>query len=433
MSNELIVLTSILALILLLALGVPVAYSLIITSSVGLFIVVGPSAISLISTTPTNTATKFVFTTIPMFILMAEFMSRSGLTSAVFQTMHRWTTHIPGGLAMATTLANGGMAALSGSSSATAATMAKIAVPEMQKYEYDDRLAMGTVSAGGTFAAMIPPSLALIIYGILTETSIVLLFIGGVIPGLLTVVGYILFIYGWVKVDPEVAGSIGEQYSWSERAESLRTVWPAVLLVIAILGGLYSGVVTATEAGALGALGAFLLSVGVYGMGFEKVNNALWGAAETTTVIFLILIGASLYGYFLGFTGAIQSFIEFVVNLPIPVWIIFLIILLLYIAMGTLMDQLAILVLTLPLTFPLVVNEMGFNAVWFGVVLVKTVEIGLVTPPLGLNVYIASGAVDVDISTSFRGAMRFLVVDIVVLALMLLFPWTVTWLPSSMG
>lgn len=433
MSNELVVLASILALILLLALGIPVAYTLIITSSIGLFIVVGPSAISLISTTPTQTATKFVFTTIPMFILMAEFMSRSGLTGDVFEAMNQWTSHVPGGLAMGTTLANGGMAALSGSSSATAATMAKIAVPQMRKFGYDDRLSMGTVSAGGTFAAMIPPSLALIIYGILTETSIVLLFIGGVVPGILTVAGYILFIYGWVKLDPEVGGTVGDRYSWTERKESLGTVWPALILVVAMLGGLYSGIVTATEAGALGAFGAFLLAFGIYGMGFGKVNEALWGAAETTTVIFLILIGASIYGFFLGFTGAVETFIEVVVNLPIPIWLVFLILLLLYIGMGTLMDQLAILVLTLPLTFPLVVNEMGFNAVWFGVVLVKTVEIGLVTPPLGLNVYIASGAVDVDISTSFQGAMRFLVVDVIVLAVMVLFPWTVTWLPQSMG
>lgn len=423
----------------LLALGIPVGYTLIIASSIGLYLSFGDSAISLIATTPFEVTNNFTLTVIPMFILMAEFLSVSGITTDIFSSINKWTQNISGGMPVATTIANGGMAALSGSSTAAAATMAKIAVPEMRKYNYSDTISMGTVCASGTFAVMIPPSLALIIYGVLTETSIARLFIAGVIPGAMTIAAYIITIFVWVKHKKEGpqyleddTGDETHRYTWREKIEGTSDVFPAVVLIIAVLGGLYSGLTTPTEAGAIGAFGAFILGI-IYKMDFPDVTDALWNAVKTTSVIFLILIGATLFGYFLVSTRAVSRLVEPLVALPIPEFMLLILLLIVYIALGMFMDQIAILVITLPLTFPLVVSQMGYSSIWFGVILVKTIEIGLVTPPFGLNVYVATSAINVDIGDAFKGAAAFIFADLIVLSLLVLFPEIVQWLPKTMG
>lgn len=468
--------------LILLLIGIPVAYVLMIGSSIGLFLLLGPPAASTIATTPFEVSSSFTFTVVPLFILMAEFLGASGITEDIFGAINVWTNKIPGGMAMATTFANGGMAVMSGSSTASAATMAKVAVPEMRKYGYKDTLSAGTVSAAGTFASMLPPSLVLIIYGIITETGIGALFLGGVVPGLMTIVAYIIVIYVWVKVYPEVArdtllnGTWGEEeeeaeaaneeaaptaeedsespeetdeetetdadfdidpeltgrgMSFREKLDKTKGIMPGVLLIFIVLGGIYGGFMTPTEAGAIGAFGAFLVGIG-YGLRLEGTKEALENSVRTTGMIFLIIVGAVMFSIYLGFTGSVQALISFITDLGLLQWQTLALILMVYLLMGTIMDPMGILVLTLPLTFPLVTN-MGYSGVWFGVVIIKTIEMGLVTPPFGLNVYVVTGAIDIDIKDVFKGAVPFLLADLVVLILMVLFPDIVMWLPNTMA
>ncbi|WP_254838543.1 TRAP transporter large permease [Natronomonas marina] len=420
-------------LVALILLGVPVAFSLSIAGVVGLAMTLGVDRMAgLMLTVPYSNVAFFLLATVPMFILMAEFLNESDLTEVIYEAAHKWFGNIPGGVAITTTLASGGLAALSGSSTATAATMSKIAVPEMRRFGYDDRLSFGTVSAAGTFAVMIPPSLGLIIYGIQTETSISALFIGGIVPGLLTIGSYVAVIYAWGLREPDVIGGGTVKYSWPERFRSLLTIWPALMIVLLVIGGLYLGVVTPTEAGALGAFGTFVVAVVVFGMRFEGTVKALQRTAETTTMIFMIIIGAVFFARYLTVTGVTPAIIDFVTSLPIGPLGILMFVLVIYIALGTMMDQLAILLLTLPITFPLA-TSLGFDPIWFGILIAKTIEIGLVTPPLGLNVYIATGPMNVDVDVGFRGALRFIVADIIVLALLIFVPELTLFLPNLAG
>lgn len=415
----------------LLVVGVPIAYTMLLTGVLGVVLTIGfDPAVGILMTAPHEKSADYVLSTIPLFILMAMFLSESGLTRDIFRTTQHWLGHIPGGLAIATTIANGMMAVLSGSSTATAATMAKISYDEMKNYEYDERLIVGTVSAAGTFAIMLPPSLGLILYGVLTENNIGLLFLGGIIPGIITLVGYALVIILWVSYDEETTAAV-EKYSFEQRFESLRRVWPAGVLVLGVLGGIYSGIITVTEAGAIGAMGAFLIGTLIYGLGYAEVKSALHEAVQINGMIFIIIIAASIFGYYITVTRVTQQLVTAISNSPLSPIAVLVLLLGVYIALGTVMDQLAVLILTLPITYPLLVEKLAFGPIWFGVLIVKTIEIGLVTPPFGLNVYIASGAVDVNVGKGFRGAARFLVVDFVVLALMIVFPEMITWVHGA--
>lgn len=424
----------IILMLILLAIGVPIAFSMAISGTVGLIYLIGIERTSgILRNVPHSETTLFVLTTIPLFVLMAELINESGLTEDVFVAGERWLAHIPGGLAIATTLANGGFAVLSGSSSAAAASMSSIAVPEMKKLDYKDTIAMGTVSAAGTFAVMLPPSIALIFYGVWTETSIGALFLAGIIPGALTLIGYIVVIRVWAHRDPELIGGVRENaYPLRERVSTLGPIWPAGIIVLAVIGGIYSGVVTVSEAGAAGAVGAFMVGVGIYGLRLGGLNEAFTRAARISVMIFFIIIGAVIFTRYMAFSGITREIINLITSIPAGPWIIILLILVVYVMLGTFMDQIAVLILTLPVTFPLFVIELGYSPVWFGIILIKTVEIGLVTPPLGMNVYIASGVVDVDVRDAFRGAAAFLTADFVVLALMLAFPGMVMYLPDLM-
>jgi tripartite ATP-independent transporter DctM subunit len=383
-----------------------------------------------VSVVHTQTA-SYVFSTIPMFILLAEFLDKSDLLDDVFTAMYRWTSWIPGGLAITTTFANGGFAALSGSSTAAAAALSKIAVPEMREYDYDDRLSMGTVAASGTFAMMFPPSIGLIVYGILTENSIGTLFIAGMTPGILTMIAYVLLIIGWVTYSPGIVGATPRDFTWGERFRSLTPIWPAALLIFVVLGSIYLGVVTPTESGALGAFGAFLIGRFVYDLSSGDMKVALSGTAQTTTMIFVIILGALLFGRYLAITGATQALIQTVSELPVGRYGILLVLLGIYLVLGMVMNQTAILVLTLPVTYPLAVDGLGFHPIWFGIVIIKTAEIGMITPPFGLNVYVASSPIDVDIKQAFAGASRFIIADVAILILLILFPAIATWLPGA--
>lgn len=420
MSLELFV--PIILMLVLLLVGVPVGFSLLISSTFGLIWIMGwgPATGIMRGALYSETA-QLILTTIPMFILMAEFLRESGITTDIYVMLNSWLGHIRGGLAVATALANGGMAALTGSSTATVAALSSIAVPEMRKYGYGDQLSVGTVAAAGTFASLIPPSIGLILIGVLTEQSISDLFIAAIIPGLLTIFFYVILILVWSNYDHDMSGEMEIKASWKERTGATLVVWPAVLLVILVLGGIYTGAVTPTEAGAVGATGAFILLL-YKGGRIEEIRKAGRSATELTAMIFVVLLGAFLFGSYMSATGAIGVLITAVAGAPVPRLIIIAAILLMYIAAGTMMSVLAVIIVTLPVVWPLMVDTWGYDPIWMGIVLIKVIEFGLITPPLGLNVYVAVSTIDVEVTSAFRGAVKFLLADLLVLAILVAYP-----------
>lgn len=419
-------------LFLFLAFGMPIAFAMGVSGLVGLWLLGGwDMMLGIAKTTPHESVANFLLTTVPMYILMAEIMTSSGVTKDVFHAAHRWLGRLPGGLGIATVMSGACLAAVSGSSTASAATLSASAVPEMKRYGYRTDFALGTVSIAGTLAIMIPPSIVLIMYGILTETGIGELFIAGIIPGILTALGYILTILIWTKRNPDVAPNVTAAVSTKEKWQSLRGVWPMLLVVICVIGSIYFGVVTPTEAGAMGAFAAFVIALSMRRLTANGILGALERTLKSTAMILTIVIGAMIFGYYLTATQLTQGVVEWVQNTGVSKWVVLAIVLLLYILLGMFMDQLAILILTLPFTFPLMAS-FGFDPVWLGIIVTKTAEIGLVTPPVGLNVFVAAGTVGEKTATAFRGVFWFVITDLIILLILVLFPILSTWLPSMM-
>ncbi|EKN66964.1 TRAP dicarboxylate transporter subunit DctM [Neobacillus bataviensis LMG 21833] len=419
-------------LLLFLALGMPIAFALGVSGSIGLFFIGGwDLVLGIIQTTPYDSTANFLFTTIPMFILMAELMTASGITKDIFKAAHKWLGNLPGGLGIATVFAGAGLGAVSGSSTASAATLSASAYPEMQKYGYSTPFSMGVASISGTLAIMIPPSIVLILYGIMTETGIGSLLIAGIIPGIITALGYVVTIWIWAKIDPKVAPRVTDKPTIREKFQSLAGIWPMLVIMLVVIGGIYAGVVTATEAGALGAFATFIVALAMKRLTFEKINEALKRTLKSTAMIMTIVIGAMILGYFLTATQVTQKMITFVQDAGYSRWLILVLVIILYLILGVFMDQMAILILTLPLTFPLV-TSLGFNPIWFGIIVTKTAEIGLVTPPVGMNVFVAAGAAGVRTAEAFKGVTWFVIADLILLLILILFPFLSTWLPDLM-
>ncbi len=428
------VLLPLLLLAVLLAVGMPVAFALAGAALVGIVWNSGPdAALALFETMPYRHSASFELTTIPLFILMAEFLSRGRLVREIFAAASAWLGGVRGGLAVATVGANTLFAALSGSSTAAVGSMARVTVPEMRRYGYSDKLSMGTVAASGTLAVMIPPSGALIIYGALTETSVSQLFIAGIIPGALTALGFMVLIVIWARINPalaplvEVTGNV-----WKARLTSGLKVWPGILLMVGLLGAIYTGAVTPTEAAAVGAVGGLLISVFFGGMRWAGFIEAIKHTVQATGMILLLIVGATLFGSFLTLTRITPSILEWVTSLGVAPLVVILVLVLVYVVLGMFLDVIAIMVLTLPLTFPLVM-DLGYSPIWFGILVVKLAEIGLITPPFGLNAFVANGAVSGDIRDTFVGASRFLIVEAVLVALLLFMPSIATVLTDAMG
>ncbi|PIC74015.1 TRAP transporter large permease [Sporosarcina sp. P17b] len=427
------VIIPIILLLIFLAMGMPIAFGLGISGSIGIFLFSGwDSFLGIIQTTPYDSVKSFLMSAIPMFILMAAFMTVSGIMKDLFEAAYKWLGKLPGGLGLATVFAGALMGAVSGSSQASAAAMSKAAAPEMRKYNYSTSFTMGVISMSGTLAVMIPPSIILILYGILTETGVGSLLIAGIVPGILTALGYIIVIIVWVKLRPEIAPKIEEQLTLKEKVRSLKMVWPMLLIIIAVIGGIYSGFVTATEAGALGAFITLIVVILMRRMNFKKFIHALNDTIKSTTMIMTIIIGAHLFSYFLTLTQVTQKLVLYVEGLDISRYWIIAFIMVLYLILGFFMDQIAILILTLPLTFPIIVS-LGFNPIWFGIVVAKTVEIGLVTPPVGMNVFVATGAAGVKPSEGFRGVTWFVIMDLLILLLLICVPFITLVLPDLMA
>ncbi|MBA7495801.1 C4-dicarboxylate TRAP transporter large permease protein DctM [subsurface metagenome] len=388
-------------------------------------------ALGVLRTVPYRTFADYGFTIIPLFILMGSFCFYAGLSKDLYGAVHNWIGQLRGGLAMATVGACASFAAVSGSSLATAATMGTVALPEMKRYKYDDRLATGCVAAGGTIGILIPPSVGLVIYGILTEQSIGKLFLAGFFPGVLEAVFYMITIYILCRRNP-LMGPPGPRTSFMQKIISLRETWIVLALFVLVIGGLYFGVFSPTEAAGVGAFGAFVFGVARRRLGWQALKGSFVETGKTTGMIFVIILGAMILGYFLAVSRLPFELASFISALPVSRYIILGIILVFYLILGCVMDSLAMMLLTVPIFFPLVM-ALGFDPIWFGIIIVRTMEIGLITPPVGLNVYIIKGvAKDVSMQTIFRGIVPFLMADVCHVALLVAVPQISLFLPGLM-
>ncbi len=418
--------------LLLLFLGMPIGFAMSWVGFLGMLLLVGQDAgLTLIKTVPFNTATTYSLSVVPLFILMGAFAFHSGLSRDLYFMAYRWLGHMPGGLAMATVGGCAGFAAISGSSLATAATMGMVALPEMKRYKYDPALATGSIAAGGSIGILIPPSVVLIIYGILTNQPIGTLFIAGFIPGILEAVFYVITIYILCKRRPEM-GPPGARSNLKEKILSLKDTSGALALFVLVIGGLYLGIFTPTEAAGVGAFGALIFTLLRKKLNLKSFFSSLNDSVKTTAMAFLILIGAMLLGYFLTVTQLPFDLADLVTRMEMNRYIILGCVLFIFMALGCVMDSLSIVLLTIPIFFP-IITALEFDPIWFGILVVRVVEIGMITPPVGVNVFIIKGvAKDVPMYTIFRGIFPFLIADICHLALLLAVPQITLFLPNLM-
>jgi len=432
MSSDVVAILGFVVLFVLMLLRVPVGMAMGLVGVSGFaYLVGGGPALKNVGHTTMRTVTDYNFAVIPLFLLMGSFASTSGMSRELFRGANAFLGHLRGGLGIATIAACGGFAAICGSSVATAATFSTVAYPEMRRHGYPDSFATGVIAAGGTLGIMIPPSTVLAVYGLITDQDIGKLFIAGIVPGLLAVSMYILTIniIGWTR--PGFLPT-GERATWKEGVAALRDIWAVLLLFVFIIGGLYGGVFTATEAAGMGAGGAFVIGVLRRRLSVDNILRSLLETTRTTAAIFTILIGALLFGYFLTVTQVPQKATEFLTGLGLGRYGVLAIIMLMYLVLGCLMDALAMIILTVPIIFP-VIKELGFDPIWFGVIIVMTVELGLIHPPVGMNIFVIKSVIeDMKISTIFYGVLPFIVTDLIRLVILIAFPILATWLPARM-
>ena len=436
MGTDAVAVIGFLVLFALMLLRVPVGMAMGLVGVSGFAYIVGAGpALKAVGHTSMRTVTDYTFGVIPMFLLMGAFVTNSGMSRELFRAANTWVGHRRGGLGIATIIACGGFAAISGSSVATAATFSTVAYPEMRRHNYPQSFAVGVIAAGGTLGAMLPPSTVLAVYGIITEQDIGKLFMAGVVPGVLAALMYILTIniigYWRPGFLPE-----GPRATSQERLAAVRDVWAPLLLFVFVIGGLYGlpflPRFTPTEAGGVGAAGAFIIGVLRGRLGRPEILRSLLQATRTAAAVFTVLIGALLFGYFLTVTQTPQKVTEFMTGLGLGRYGVLALIMLMYLVLGCLMDAMAMIILTIPIIFPVIVH-LGFDPIWFGVIIVMTVELGLIHPPVGMIVFVIKSVVhDVSFATIFRGVLPFIVTDLVRLVLLIAFPMLALWLPSRM-
>ena len=389
------------------------------------------SALSLLRTVPFASIASYSLSVIPLFVLMGAFCFYAGLSKDLYDSAHKLFGQMRGGLAIATVAACAGFAAISGSSVASAATMGTVALPEMRRRNYSDALATGAVAAGGTIGSLIPPSVALIMYGVITEQSIGKLFLAGFFPGLLEAVFYAITIYLMCRINP-LLGPAGPRTTWMEKAQSLKNTWVITTLFIIVLGGIYLGVFSPTEAAGVGAFGAFLFGLIGRRISWEGMKASLLDTGKTSGMIFFILVGAMIFNYFIAVSRLPHQTADFIVNISENHYLILGIILVVYIMLGCVMDAIGMMLLTLPIVFPLI-QALHFDPIWFGILVVRVTEVGMITPPIGLNVYIIKGvAEDIPIGTIFKGVVPFIMADICHIAFLIVFPQISLFLPNLM-
>jgi len=377
-------------------------------------------------------STRYGLSVIPLFILMGYLAYHSGLTHDIYATARAWVGHLPGGLAIATVFGCAGFAAASGASTAAAAVFGKVAIPEMDRYGYDRKLSTGVVAASGTLAALIPPSALIIIYAILAEESVGKLLIAGILPGIVSAIIYALMLYIRLRLNPGL-GRPQPPTSFKEKLISLRGVAAIPVIFIIVIGGLYLGIFTPTEAGAAGAFSVLVLILGMGRFTWSSFKDALLDTGRTTVMIFLIIVGVLIFMRVLALSGASMAFIKWTAGLAVPRLVILIGLLSLYVVLGMFLTATSMLILTVPLIVPVVVG-LGYDPIWFGIIVIKMAEICLITPPIGLNVYVVRSVVpDTPVETIFRGAMPFFIMDVLTVALLIAVPQIIVFLPNRMA
>ena len=419
----------------LIALRVPIGVALITVSFTGMWILfdwgLAWGAIGLI---PYQFASSWLLSSVPMFLLMGYICYHAQLTQGLFRAARLWLSAVPGGLAVAAVVGSAGFAAVSGSSVATSAAMGRIAIPEMMRARYNPELATGSVAVAGTIGALIPPSIIMILYGVIAEVSVTSLFLAGVSAGLITMLGYVVVIVVRTKLNPELAPATAEETTWAERFIALKDTWPVILIMAGVFGGLFGGVFTPTEAGATGAFLACVTAVIKRSLRWEQFKNAILETVLTTSALLIIGIGASLLTRFLALSGTGDFLSAFVLDLELEPMMLIIIFAVIYILLGMFMEPIGAMLLTLPIVLP-ILEPTGFSLIWFGVVVTKLVEIGMITPPIGMNVFVIKSVVRDLVTTTaiFKGIFWFLIMDLVVLSLLIAFPQIVLYLPLIAG
>lgn len=414
----------------LIFLRVPLAISLAVVGFAGFGFLVGwMPALSLVGTLSVQSTLAYSLSVIPLFVLMGNILTNARLSEELYAAANAFVGHFRGGLAMATIVACGGFGAICGSSLATAATMAKVAMPSMRRYGYDDRLATASIAAGGTLGILIPPSVIMIIYGVMTETHIGKLFAAGIVPGLLGVLFYMAAVSWVVRRHPDW-GPAAERISWRGRFRALLQVWGVALIFLIVMGGMYGGIFTSTEAAAVGAFSALVLSLARRSLTWASFKKIIVESLLTSGMLFAVLIGGMLFTEFVNYTGVHDGFSAWIASLDVPPLVIMTVLILIYLVLGCILDSISMILLTVPLFHPVVMN-LGYDSVWFGVLLVVVVEIGLLTPPIGSNIFVLKSVLpDVKTSTIFAGVIPFFSIDILRIAILLLFPAITLFLPN---
>jgi C4-dicarboxylate transporter DctM subunit len=416
------------ALTVLLLVGMPIAFAMVLVGVGGIATLIGwQPALALLGQIPVSNTMSYELSVVPMFILMGAFISRSGIAGELYDACNAFIGHRRGGLAIATILACAMFGSVCGSAIATAATMCKVAYPPMRRYGYHEGLASASICAGGTLGILIPPSVIMVIYGILTSTDIGKLFIAGMLPGVVATILYIITVQYLVWRDPK-AGPRGERIAWGERLRLLRYVGPIIALFMLIMGGLYFGLFTATESAGVGASGAFLFALWRRTMTWRDFLDCAVETARITAALFAILIGALLFSQLMNFGGFPRALQTFVTGFGVEPYVVIITICVLYIVLGTFFEELSMILLTVPIFFPLVVS-LGFDPIWFGIVIVMVVEMGLISPPVGMNLFVVQSLLKIPVGTLYRWITPFIVADIFRLGLIIAFPIIVLLLP----
>jgi tripartite ATP-independent transporter DctM subunit len=423
-----------LLLVVLLLMGMPIAFMMMLVGLLGIWkLSTLSAAMPIVAQTLYGVAAHYPYTIIPLFILMGSFAGAAGITRELYATFDKWFRRLPGGLGVATIAACAGFAAVSGSSVAAAAAMGNIALPEMRRFGYASRLATGVVAAGGTLSFLIPPSLGFVVYGMLTEQSIGKLLISGILPGLLLAGCYAAVVVGWVKITPALAPASPDKVTLREKIVAVRGVWETALVFLLVMGGIYLGFINPTEAGAVGAFALFLIVLLKGRLTGRAIVSCLFEATRITVMVLFLVAGATVFSYFLALSTLPTTVSAWIAGLAVSRYVVLVIIAGIYIALGCFLDAVSMMVLTLPVVFPVVVS-LDFHPIWFGVVAVLMMEAGLITPPVGLNVYTLAGiAKDVPMTEIFKGALPFLSSIIATAVVLTLFPQIALFLPGLMG
>ncbi len=421
------------AMLVLSFLRLPIAIAMGVVGFFGLWWVrgLGPSMAS-VTTVAYESGFEYSLTVIPLFILMGSFVTRAGMSKELYRAAHTFVGHRRGGLAMATVIACAGFGAICGSSIATAATMTRVAYPSMRANGYSEELAVGSIAAGGTLGILIPPSTIMVLYGILTQTNIGKLFAAGVLPGLLETLVLCMAVQYMCWRNP-AAGPRAARIGWSERLKALRDVWAVALLFGIVMGGIYGGVFTATEGAGVGAAGGFIFALARRALDWRGLLDVLVDSARTTSMLFIILVGALIFSNFVNYTSMPDDLRSFVADHHLSPITVIAAICLIYIVLGTAMEELSVILLTIPIFFPLVIG-LGFDAVWFGIIIVLVMQIGLISPPVGMNMFVVKSMIPgLTTRTIFRGVTPFVFAEIIVLAILVAFPWISVVLPGLMN